>query len=342
MSAVLKSHEEDDLYHRSKKKVRPWETTDTSGSKTDTAGVAGPQVVAIETYKEKLMNLFGEEVPEKIDFKALQGSKELDGVKNIGTGIEIPLTNEEWDSWSKPYWSKTLVVKVKMLESFLQRRWIRNGTIHVVDMADGFFLFYSSSDKDYDFALFEGPWMIQDHYLQRWRPFFLQSAEISGKAAVWLRIPKLPLELYNAQFLNRIGSSLGTMLKIDRLTSIHSRGKFARICVEMDLSKPLVSHIIIRGYNINLEYEGLHQICFDCGCYGHRAEDCKQQNVVAVPQGSAPDNIGNQATLVSGQDCIIQNAQGSASGNDTLETKVDTVETDMIGFGPWMVPKRVL
>lgn len=164
-------------------------------------------------------------------------------------------------------------VSFKTLETFLHRRWLHNGTIKIIDMADGFFLVYFSFDKDYDYALFEGPWMLQDHYLtvQRWGPSFLQSAEVSSKVAVWLRIPKLPLELYNVQFLNRIGSSLGTMLKIDRLTSIYSREKFARICVEMDLSKPLVSHVVIRGHNIQLEYEGLHQICFDCGCYGHRA-----------------------------------------------------------------------
>lgn len=30
---------------------------------------------------------------------------------------------------------------------------------------------------------------------------------------------------------------LGTMLKIDKLTSIHSRGHFAQICVEIDLDK---------------------------------------------------------------------------------------------------------
>lgn len=85
------------------------------------------------------------------------------------------------------------------LENFLNRRWVKSSKIRLVDMADGSFLVYFSSEEDYNYALFEGPWMAPDHYLivQRWQPFFLQSAELSSKVAVWLRIPKLPLELYN-------------------------------------------------------------------------------------------------------------------------------------------------
>lgn len=139
-------------------------------------------------------------------------------------------------------------------------------------MADGFFLVFFSAEEDYSYALYEGPWMIADNYLivQRWRPMFLQNVESVRKVAVWIPIPKLPLELYNTSFLWRIGSGLGTMLKVDRLTSIYSRGQYDRICVEIDLDKPLKSYIIIRGFKLLNEYEGLHLICFHCGKYGHK------------------------------------------------------------------------
>lgn len=65
------------------------------------------------------------------------------------------------------------------------------------------------------------------------------------KVAIWIRIQRIPIEVYN-----RVGSSLGKFLKIDRLMLIHSRGKFARICVELDLEKPLESHINVRGYKL--------------------------------------------------------------------------------------------
>ncbi|RYQ94661.1 hypothetical protein Ahy_B08g089602 [Arachis hypogaea] len=42
------------------------------------------------------------------------------------------------------------------------------------------------------------------------------------------------------------------MLKIDRATSKHSRGKFPRICVEIDLTKKLVPRISVLGSELNI------------------------------------------------------------------------------------------
>lgn len=119
-------------------------------------------------------------------------------------------------------------INFKALENNLQKKWQKKGFIKIVDMPDGYFLVYFLTEEDYSRALFEGPWMIADHYfvVQRWRPMFLQNAESVKKVAVWIRIPHLPLELFNTEFLWRIGSGLGSMLKVDRLTSIHSRGQY--------------------------------------------------------------------------------------------------------------------
>lgn len=35
---------------------------------------------------------------------------------------------------------------------------------------------------------------------------------------IW--VPKLPIELFNDQFLSRLGSTIGTMLKIDKVIVI--------------------------------------------------------------------------------------------------------------------------
>lgn len=65
------------------------------------------------------------------------------------------------------------------------------------------------------------------------------------------------MELYHDTFLKRVGSMLGTVLKIDRLMP---RGKFARIYVEVDSEKQLVSRIKAREHTYYVEYEGLHLI----------------------------------------------------------------------------------
>lgn len=167
-------------------------------------------------------------------------------------------------------------VNFKSLESNLRRKWQKKIFLKIVDMPEGYFLVHFSTEEDYSFVLYEGPWMVANHYLivQRWRPVFLQSANLVKKVVVWIRIPRLPMELYHSQFLWRIRTWLGTMLKVDKLTSIHSKGKYARICVELDLEKPLKSFIEIRGNKLFLEYEGLHLICFQCGKYRHKANQC--------------------------------------------------------------------
>ncbi|KAL4346243.1 hypothetical protein AHAS_Ahas11G0358900 [Arachis hypogaea] len=105
------------------------------------------------------------------------------------------------------------------------------------------------------------PWMVGGPYLivQRWLPFFLKSEKVVKKVTAWVRIPNLPIQLYNHRFLWRVGSAIGTILKVDRATSLHSRGRFARICVEIDLTKKLVPRISVLGSMLNIEYEGLDE-----------------------------------------------------------------------------------
>lgn len=112
--------------------------------------------------------------------------------------------------------------------------------------------------------------MVADHYIliQRWHLNFHKSAQKESKVAVRVRIVELPLELYNDKFFKRLGATFGILLKINRLTLIYLRGQFARICVEVDIAKPLIPQVEVRGEVIKLEYEGLYSVCFNCGVYG--------------------------------------------------------------------------
>lgn len=156
---------------------------------------------------------------------------------------------------------------------------------------------------------------------------FLQSVDLVKRVAVWIRIPRLPMELYDTQFLWRIGSVLGTMLKVDRLTSIHSRGQYARICVEVNLDKPLKSFIEIRGHKLFLEYEGLHLICFHSGKYRHKANQC-------VNNRSSQKDVN----YFSSQNQIKSVLVGSSSFNPNVVLKSsDQNKEAEAKYGSWMV-----
>lgn len=44
--------------------------------------------------------------------------------------------------------------------------------------------------------------------------------------------------------------------------------------MEVDLGKPLISKYKFKKGVRRVKYEGLHLICFNCGCYSHREDTC--------------------------------------------------------------------
>lgn len=62
---------------------------------------------------------------------------------------------------------------------------------------------------------------------------------------------------------------MGKTLSIDSNTIDQVRGSYARVCVELDLSKPLEAFVAVGEYDYLIEYEHVHLICFSCGRVGH-------------------------------------------------------------------------
>lgn len=86
---------------------------------------------------------------------------------------------------------------------------------------------------------------------------------------VSVRLPTLPIEYYTIRWLERASIKIGRTMKVDRTMLIASYGRFARVCVGIDLTK-----LLRVGYRLNhemheLQYEGLHELCFNCGRHGH-------------------------------------------------------------------------
>lgn len=77
--------------------------------------------------------------------------------------------------------------------------------------------------------------------MQRWKPNFRPDSEEIKSLPVLVRFPILPLEYYTAGWLKRAGNSVGKTIGVDMATLIASQGKFARVCVEVDLGRPLIS-----------------------------------------------------------------------------------------------------
>ncbi|CAI0629451.1 unnamed protein product [Linum tenue] len=133
---------------------------------------------------------------------------------------------------------------------------------------------------------------------------------------VWIQFPGLPVHFYHKELLFTLGNLIGRSIKLDFHTQNQQRAKFARMAVEVDLSKPLVPRIRLDGYWQRVEYENLPMVCFECGRVGHTNLSCpdldrrqgEEGKTVAVPAGDAP----------------------------TGDTKAES----NAGYGPWMVVTR--
>ncbi|KAI9075034.1 hypothetical protein K1719_042984 [Acacia pycnantha] len=111
----------------------------------------------------------------------------------------------------------------------------------------------------------------------------------------WIRLPKLLARYYHKSIIRSIGGVFGEVFKVDYNTDSGDHGKFARIAVVIDLTKPLISKIQVDGELIFVEYGGLPSICFNCGLYGHLQDSCSAKMVAdaRVSTVSSPSSEPN-------------------------------------------------
>ncbi|KAG6789901.1 hypothetical protein POTOM_006033 [Populus tomentosa] len=172
------------------------------------------------------------------------------------------------------------------MQSRLKSAWKLSGGFELMDIGNGYFMVKFDIAEDRERVINGGPWMIFDYYLtmQKWTADFVASSVLINRTMVWVRVPSLNLVFYDENFLPAMASALGTPFKVDMNTLNVERGRFARICIEIDLDQPAVGRIWIRDHWYKVEYEGLHIICSKCGCYGHFGKDC-------LAKGSTQDDL---------------------------------------------------
>ncbi|XVF47016.1 hypothetical protein PTKIN_Ptkin03bG0075200 [Pterospermum kingtungense] len=169
-----RSVEEADLLEWSTKKSRTVAVTDKSCSMEMVPET--PMEDMVEKYKSP-------EVPDIIDGDDkswLSDEEEYCEDEEEENYLTIRISREEKARLCKP-WRLTLIVKVigrSIRYNYLLRRikalWKPKSQMEMVALENDFFLVRFSSVEDYNFAKFEGLWMVLDHYLivKEWTPDF--------------------------------------------------------------------------------------------------------------------------------------------------------------------------
>ena len=96
--------------------------------------------------------------------------------------------------------------------------------------------------------------------------------------SVWVLLEQLPIEYYHPEFLKHVGKKLGKLLKIDAITRAAIRGRFTRVCVQINTANPLPKRVKIGSFWQDIVYENLLMFCYKCGRIGHREMHCTEHS----------------------------------------------------------------
>lgn len=127
--------------------------------------------------------------------------------------------------------------------------------------------------------------------VKAWSPDFDPLRDEIVTTPVWVRIANLPINFYHRTILMGIAEGLGKPIKVDLTTVRVERARFARVCVEVNLKKPLKGTIMVNGERYYVSYEGLSNICPVCGVFGHAGSVCPKRVSELVVQQTVAGNV---------------------------------------------------
>ncbi|CAK8531390.1 unnamed protein product [Lathyrus sativus] len=196
--------------------------------------------------------------------------------------IEVQIEEDDVSSEVK-FWESSLILyamgadlSMNAVKNFMTRSW---NFVQLPDMYfndEGYFILRFKSFTDRDEVLLRGPYMLRNIPLliREWRPDFKIKDELLQTLPIWVKLPQLPIVLWGDTSLNKIGSALGKPIMTDECTANRLRVSYARILVEMDITKELPQSITIADHagekmQQAIEYEWRPLFCNKCQKVGH-------------------------------------------------------------------------
>ncbi|XP_039026681.1 uncharacterized protein LOC120160324 [Hibiscus syriacus] len=99
--------------------------------------------------------------------------------------------------------------------------------------------------------------------------------------------------LYKRSIITEIGECIGRVIRLGYQTE--SGRVIARLTINIDLNKPLISKLVVNGRIQIVEYEALPAICFSCGKYGHLQDSCPSASSTQKHEETVAPQADNSA-----------------------------------------------
>ncbi|XP_075076575.1 uncharacterized protein LOC142163212 [Nicotiana tabacum] len=152
------------------------------------------------------------------------------------------------------------------------------------------------SIEERDDVMMNGPYTMNNRpiIIRQWKEGFDFEDKILRTIPLWVKFPKLPLSYWSNKALSKIGSGLGKPLYVDACTTMTDRVVYARVLIEMDITRPLPGSIKLcdptrKKIDQIVQYDWKPQYCQECCQLGH---SCKEQQKQHNEEGQ--QRINNQ------------------------------------------------
>lgn len=149
----------------------------------------------------------------------------------------------------------------------------------------GWLVFKFGNANDRDKILNGGPYFVfgRPLMLKVMPKCFEFGDEDISVMPVWIQLPGLPIDCWNANALSKITSKVGKPIATDMLTSTKERLSYARVLVEVDASKEQIKTINIKlpngkTRNQSVVFEHKPKFCSNCMNFGHFSASCKHSH----------------------------------------------------------------
>ncbi|KAK2357831.1 hypothetical protein QL285_095068 [Trifolium repens] len=171
-------------------------------------------------------------------------------------------------------------LSARELSGKLSSVWKTANQWKMISLGRGFYEFQFVSFEDMRLAWSMGTINLKPGVLRlsKWTNDFNPYTQRQTHTQIWIRLMELPQEYWRQCTLFEIASAIGTPLSLDEATKARAFGHYARILVDMDLSRHVFDEIVVEreGYSFKLAvvYERLPAFCMHCGIIGHSVQDC--------------------------------------------------------------------
>ncbi|KAK7281723.1 hypothetical protein RIF29_09961 [Crotalaria pallida] len=227
---------------------------------------------------------------------------------------------------------------VRAFKSTMVQVWKAKKGVEVRDVSKNLFSFRFFCRKDMDAVLRMGPWNF-DKNLVLLKELKDDESPADVKLTttmIWIRAYELPLNMRSELVSRTIGNSVDSFLQWDSADD-QRLGKFLRIRIEMDITKPLKRLIMLQrkgktALRIPLRYERLGNFCYFCGMMDHVLRDCDEKgdevdefDINSLPYGSELRASPRRNNVISGskgegvlfasRKSLFKEEMGESSGN---------------------------